>query len=221
MNQRHVRWFLAGTGVVLAIVLIALLARRALLPSLTEEQVRDQVITTLQREAQASFLVTGTLDIVATTTVENTREILPELLDITLGTSKATVQVPGRAFYGFDVRRLKPEQIRISGDTLIEITVPVPEVYSVEPNLSELRVWTERGWARSAGSTRRAERRALALVNGALIRQAKIHLQNSVQPHVNTAHALQRMLTPALRSAGLPADPVYRFTIGERIVMER
>lgn len=220
MNQRHVRWFLAGTGVLLAIVLIALLARRALLPSLTEEQVRDQVITTLQREAQASFLVTGTLDIVATTTVENTREILPELLDITLGTSKATVQVPGRAFYGFDVRQLKPEQIRISGDTLVEITVPAPEVYSVEPNLSELRVWTERGWARSASSTRRAERRALALVNGALMRQAKIHLQNSVQPHMNTAEALQRMLTPALRSAGLPADAVYRFTIGTRVIQE-
>ena len=220
MTPRALRIALVAVTVVAVVTAIALLARRALLPSFTEEQVRESVLTTIQREARASFLVTGTLDIVATTTVENTREILPQLLDISLGTSKATVQVPGRAFYGFDVRELKADQIPISGDTLIEIDVPAPRVYSVEPNLSDMRVWTDRGWARSQASTQRAERRALALINGALMRQAIGHMQNSVQPHVNTAQALQAMLTPALQSLGLP-HPVFRFRVGERIVMER
>ncbi|HEY0674449.1 MAG TPA: DUF4230 domain-containing protein, partial [Longimicrobiales bacterium] len=119
------------------ITLIALVARRVALPSFTQEDVRESVITTIQSEAEASFLVTGSLDITATTFVENTREVLPWLLDLSLGTSRATVQVPGRAYYGFDVRTLKAEQIRLIGDTLVEIDVPAPQVYSVEPNLSE------------------------------------------------------------------------------------
>ena len=204
----------------MAVAVVALLARRALLPAFTEEDVRESVITTIQREAEASFLVTGTLDISATTVVENTREILPQILDLSLGTSKATVQVAGRAFYGFDVRNLKAAQIRVSGDTLVEIDVPQPQVLSVEPNLSDMRVWTERGWARSQTSTQRAERRAVALINGALMRQARVHVQQSVQPQVNTARALQKLLAPALQAVGMQ-DPVFRFRIGERIVMER
>lgn len=217
---RRWRIMLGITAALVLLVLVAVLARRSLLPSFTEAEVRDRITATIQREAHASFLVTGTLDITATTTVENTREILPDLLGISLGTSTATVQVPGRAFYGFDVRKLAPQQIRVLGDTLVEIDVPAPEVYSVEPNLGDMRVWTDRGWARSQGSTDRAERRALMLINGALMRQAKIHVQSSVQPHVNTARALKLMLDPALQSLGLK-DPVYRFRIGQRIVMER
>ncbi len=217
-KRRRAAWTAAAA--VVLVVTIALLARRALVPTFTEEQVRASVLTTIQREAQASFLVTGTLDIVATTTVANTREILPQILDLSLGTSKATVQVPGRAFYGFDVRSLKPAHIRVVGDTLIEIDVPQPRVYSVEPNLSEMRVWTERGWARSGASTQRAERRALTLINGALMRQADAHVQTSMQPQVNTAQALKHMVTPALHSLGL-TSPIFRFRIGERIVMER
>jgi hypothetical protein len=218
--MRIPRGALGGIAILLVVATIALLARRALLPRFTEEEVRASVLTTVQSEAQASFLVTGTIDIVATTTVENTREILPQLLDLSLGTSKATVQVPGRAFYGFDVRDLKPQHIRVSGDSLVEIDVPRPRVYSVEPNLSDMRVWTERGWARSGASTQRAERRAIALINGALMRQATAHVRTSLQPQANTAQALQQMLTPALQQLGM-RSPVYRFRIGERIVMER
>jgi hypothetical protein len=220
LNRRTATTALISGAVLLVVILIAILARRALLPSFTEEDVRERIFTTIQQEAPASFLVTGTLDIAATTTVENTREVLPDLLDISLGTSKATVQVAGRAFYGFDVRSLKPEHIRVSGDTLIEIDVPAPQVYSVEPNLSDIRVWTERGWARSARSTQHAQRRALALINGALMRQAKTHIEGSVQPQVNTARALKVMLMPAMHSLGMK-EPVFRFRIGERIVMER
>jgi hypothetical protein len=220
VKARFSRGALGVVAAIMAVALVALLARRALLPAFTEEDVRESVITTIQREAEASFLVTGTLDITATTSVENTREILPQILDISLGTSKATVQVAGRAFYGFDVRNLKAAQIRVSGDTLVEIDVPKPEVYSVEPNLSDLRVWTERGWARSPASTQRAERRAVALLNGALMRQARVHVEQSVQPQVNTARALKELLAPPLRSVGME-NPVFRFRIGERIVMER
>jgi hypothetical protein len=219
MNARQLRRLLILVGAAALITLAALVVRRIALPSFTQEDIRASVITTVQSEAQASFLVTGTLDITATTWVESTREVLPWLLDLNLGTSRATVQVPGRVFYGFDVRKLRPEQIRLIGDTLVEIDVPAPEVYSVEPNLSELRVWTQRGWLRSGSSTQRAERRALALVNGALVRQGRTHLANSVQPSVNTARALERMLAPALQAAGMRA-PQFRFRIGERIVLE-
>ena len=206
-------------GVALLAVLGAFLLLQQLRPTLSEEELREHVIATIQREAKASFLVTGTLDIVATTSVQNTRRILPELLDLRLGTSSATIQVPGRAYYGFDVRTLRPQHITLIEDSIVEIQVPRAEVLSVEPNLREMRVWTSKGWARTSGSTRRAERQALALINGALMRQAKTHLASSVQPHMNTADALKVMLTPTLKSLGIE-DPSFRFRLGEQMVIE-
>ena len=185
---------------------------------ISEERLRADVITTIQREAEASFLVTGTLDIVATTTVTNTRSLLPGLLNVDLGTSRARVQVPGRAHYGFDIRKLKSEDIHVVGDT-IQMMVPMPDVYAVEPNLAELRAWTDKGWLRTPASVQRAERRAIALLNGALTRQAKIHISQSVQPRINTARALERLLAPVAKSVGID-KPVFRFTIGESIVIE-
>lgn len=210
----------AAFAVLLLIVATALLVIwRIARPRLSLETLQTEVITTLQRESEASFLITGTLDIVATTSVANTRELLPGLFDVNLGTSRATVQVPGRAHYGFDVRALKPEQIKLLGDSVIEINVPTPQVYSVEPNLSEMRVWTSKGWARSNASIQSAERKAISLLNGALMQQAKAHVATSMQPRVNTSRALQRLLTPVVKSLGMD-NPVFRFTIGEQLIME-
>jgi hypothetical protein len=187
-------------------------------PRISEEELQQGVVATIQRESKASFLITGELDIVATTSVQNTRRVLPQLLDFSLGTSTARIQVPGRALYGFDVRKLQAHQIRLAGDTIV-MQVPQPEVFSVEPNLTEMQVWTEKGWARTGTSVRSAERSAIALVNGALMRQAKIHVASSTQPHVNTAEALQALLTPIVKTFGIN-DPVFRFRIGERIILE-
>ena len=216
LNRRRTLWLAVGTGA-LAILLLVLVLRWR--PSFTADRVRAEIVTTLQREAEASFLVTGTLDIVATTSVSNTRYFLPGLLDVSLGTTRATIQVPGRVHYGFDVRRLDPANIDVDETGLVTITVPTPTVYSAEPNLGQLRVWTSKGWARGTSSVQRAERRALTTINDALIKQANTHIATSTQPHINTGQALERMLTPVLKSAGVK-NPSFRFRIGERIVME-
>lgn len=210
--------FIGGAAIIFVVVIFALLSR--LRPRLSEEMLQQRVVTTIQQEAKASFLVTGTLDIVATTSVENTRQILPQIIDLSLGTSKATIQVPGRAHYGFDVRTLKADNIKLAEDNVIEIDVPQPVVYSVEPNLHGMQVWTTKGWARTQASAQRAERRALTLINGALMRQAQSHVLASVQPRVNTAEALKVLLTPTLESLGIE-NPVFRFRVGDRIVIER
>jgi hypothetical protein len=200
------------------VITLVLLVWPRLRPRISEEELQRGVVATIQRESKASFLVTGELEIVATTSVQNTRRVLPQLLDFSLGTSTARIQVPGRAHYGFDVRKLQAPQIQLAGDTIV-IRVPQPEVFSVEPNLSAMQVWTEKGWARTGTSVRRAERSAMALINSALMRQAKIHVASSTQPHVNTAEALQVLLTPIVKTFGID-DPVFRFRIGERIIVE-
>ena len=206
-----------GLLLILAVAAIGLLWRWR--PSLTGEEVRAQIVTTLQREARASFLVTGTLDIVATTTVTNTRTVLPGLLDMSLGTTRVTVQVPGRVHYGFDVRTIKARDIEIDEAGVVTMNIPAPVVYTVEPNLSDLRVWTDKGWARGQTSVQKAERRALTTINEALTKQARAHIAGSTQPHINTAHALEQMLTPALKSAGVE-KPAFRFRVGQRLVLE-
>lgn len=216
MQKRH---FLALAGAVIAFIALTVVLVTRLRPRLSEEDVQERVVTTIQSEAKASFLVTGTLDIVATTYVENSRQLLPQILDLSLGTTRATIQVPGRAYYGFDVKSVKPSDIRLLPENVIEIDVPAPVAYSVEPNLHEMRVWTSKGWLRTAGSAQRAERRALRLINGALMRQAKTHLSSSMQPHINTADALKQLLTPTLKSMGV-SDPKFRFRLGTRLVIE-
>ena len=52
------------------------------------------------------------------------------------------------------------------------------------------------------------------------MRQAQAHVRSSMQPHMNSAEALKRMLTPALHATGMET-PVYRFRLGERIITER
>jgi hypothetical protein len=54
----------------------------------------------------------------------------------------------------------------------------------------------------------------------ALLRaQAERHLETSVQPAVNTAEALQALLTPPLQAAGLEA-PRFRFRVGPDLTLE-
>lgn len=203
----------------LAIVSIGgLLLVRTAARRISPEQIREGIITTIQAEAKESFLITGSLTITATTTIENSRTFLPGILNLSLGTSRARVQVPGTAFYGFDVRTLEAKHIRVMGDTIV-IEVPKPRLLSVDANLEEMQVWTEKGWLRTPASVDKVERTAVRRLDGALGRQAAAHISTSAQPHINTAHALEKMLLPVVTAMGLE-DPVFRFNIGDRLLLE-
>ena len=201
-----------------ALCIGGLLLVRATVRRISPERIRESVIATIQSEARESFLITGSLTITATTSIESSRVVLPGLLNLNLGTSRARVQVPGTAYYGFDVRKFEAKDIRITGDT-IEIDVPKPMLLSVDANLNEMQVWTEKGWMRTPASVDAIERTAIRNVDGALARQAASHVSTSAQPHINTAHALEKMLVPVLSAMGMK-DPVFKFRIGERLVLE-
>lgn len=209
---------LVHIGVILAVGIMLLLGTLGLYlwsrrPHLSQTEIRDAIYSTIQRESSASFLITGTLEITTTTRVENTRTLLPSIVGLDLGTTSATVRVPGRVSYGIDVRQLTPEMITVAGDT-IEVIVPDPVVYSVEPNLSQMEVETRRGWMRPGQATTEEVRtRAIELVQGTMRAQGVRHLQGSSQPRINTADALYEMLRPALVAAGVD-DPQIRFQIG-------
>lgn len=189
-------------------------------PALTEEEVSQVVVATIQREAPASFFITGTLDIPTIVTVENTKYLLPDLFRFNLGTTRATVRVPGRVSYGFDVGALRPEAIRVGEDGLIEVTLPELSVFSIEPDLERMEVETEVGWARlHASSGQRVEQRAIRQVRRALREQGEQHLARSTQPRIHTAEALEQLLAPVLEAAGLP-HPRFRFQIGPELIME-
>jgi hypothetical protein len=202
----------------LAMTLGSLLVVRYGARRISPQQIRERVVATIQSEARESFLVTGSLQITATTTVENTRTFLPGILNLDLGTASASVQVPGTAYYGFDVRKLDARRIRISGDT-IEMDVPAPQLLSVDANLSEMQVQTDKGWLRTPASVDKVERTAIRNIQNALARQAADYIANNTQPYVNTAHALEKTLRPALVAAGVQR-PVFRFRLGERLLME-
>jgi len=187
-------------------------------PRISEREVRETVYTTIQREAEASFYVTGFIEVVAATTVEDTRVLLPRMLDLRMGTTRATVRVPGRVSYGFDAGALRPEMIRVDGD-VVEVQIPPLSIYSAEADLANLEVETSVGWTRAQATGQQAEHRALRHINDALRQQGDAHLETSVQPRVNTARALETLLAPVLRAAGLP-DPQLRFRIGGDLVVE-
>lgn len=189
-------------------------------PQVTEEEVRASVVTTIQREAPASFYVTGFLDITTTITVENTKYLFPDLFRFDLGTTRSTVRTPGRVSYGFDVRALRPEMIALGDDGVVSVTLPELSVYSVEPDLSEMEVQTEVGWARMHRSSgQRVEQRAIRHVQQALREQGEAHLKTSTQARVHTAEALRTLLTPVLEAAGL-ADPRFRIRVGPALVLQ-
>ena len=186
----------------------------------SEEKVRRAVVTTLQQETPASFYVTGTLQLTAATTVRSTKTLLPDLLDFSMGTTEASVRLPGRVSYGFDVRKLQGEDIRLLEDGVVEVTLPPLAIHAVAPRLSEMEVKTDVGWARLYQSSgRRVEQKAIKVAEKALRQQARQHLDTSAEPQVNTARAIKKMLTPILQAAGVE-DPRFRIRIGPEIVMQ-
>ncbi|MEZ4699530.1 MAG: DUF4230 domain-containing protein [Rhodothermales bacterium] len=190
------------------------------LPRFTESDIEQVVITTLQRETPAAFLVTGRLDITADITEANTKYLFPEYFDesLSLGTTRSTVRLPGVAAYGIDLSSLSPETIAFTSDSVLVITVSGIQIESVEPDLGGMMVQTEVGWARlSARSGRNVERRAIIAAQDALREEAVAHIERSGQPLLNTEMALQRLLVPALQSVGVQ-HPQVRVRIAPTIV---
>jgi len=197
----------------------------------SEERLRRTVVTTVQEEAPASFLVTGTLDIHVTVTIDSSQYATPEwitsvltygqpgLLSMLKGSSQTTVRVPGRVSYGFDVRSLDPKMIAVEEDGTVAVDLPELAVHSVEPDLAKLKVRTStRGWMRVFPSEVRGEvrKQALAGVEEAFRTQAERRIETATQPRLNTARALEDMLTPPLKAAGVE-NPQFRIWVGERL----
>jgi hypothetical protein len=207
--------------VVAAVLLVGgaiLLLPRVQPPTLTERVTGEELHAAIQREADTTFVVTGYLDVVGTVRSEDTRVFLPDLLNWRLGTTRATVRVPGRVSYGFDMGQLTPDMIRVRGDT-VELDVPIVAIYSAEPDLSRLEVETTTGWARRPVTAQEAERRAVQLLTEALHRQGSAHLGGSMQPQVNTGRALRRIVEPIAIGLGLES-PHFRIYFGEGLLLE-
>lgn len=206
-----------------------------------EEAVRRVVVTTIQKETPASFLITGTLEIQATATVDSSSTLTPrwfndmvEAAHADLGASvtsfasvrdRATVKVPGRVSYGFDVSDLKPAMIRVNGSR-VEVQLPELSIRGVEPDLGKLEVRTSQTgtWKRMFVSEpdqlqQEVRREALEQVTQAFREQAEARLQSANQPRINTAEAVRTMLEPALLTVGIP-NPTFRFRIGENLVYD-
>lgn len=188
-------------------------------PRITEQQVRQAVFTTIESESPEAFVVTGRLDVSVETRIEDSRILLPGLIGLDLGTTRATIRVPGRVSYGFPADSLRPEMVRLTETGMIEVELPGLQVYSAEPDLAAMEVETVRGWARLPGGATEVERQAIGVIEGALRRQAAVHLRSSFQPRINTAQALQRLLRPGLQGLGM-RDPSFRFSLGEGLIVE-
>lgn len=200
----------------------------------SESEVRRTVLTTVQEESPASFLVTGTLDVRVTVHVDSSQFLTPDwvtfvlertqptVLSLLQGASQSRVRVPGRVSYGFDVRSLTSEMIAVEENGIVAVDLPELSVHSVEPDLSRLQIRSSnRGWMRVFPSDTPADvrKQALSSVREAFEAQAERRLQSATQPRVNTARALEKMLTPPLQAAGL-ADPQFRIRIGDRLSLQ-
>lgn len=191
-------------AVIALIVLVRGFDVRTLLPKLSEEALRQSVLTTIQREAPAQFYVTGTLDLSTTSVSRSKKVLLPSVLAIDLGTTVSSVSIPGRASYGFDVNALRAEDIDLIGDSVVEITLPALTIHAVEPDLTKMEAITEAGWARmESRSGKRMERRSLEATIPAMREQAKAHVATAMQPRVNTEIAMEKLLRPVLVAIGL------------------
>jgi len=223
-----------GTAALAALVFVAvgIVLLWLLRPRYDEAEVQRTVIATIQQEAPASFYVTGTLEMTITEEVERSEQLFPTLFallraahpswpGLNQGTARATVRVPGRVSYGFDVSQLTPEHIRVQTGGLIDVSLPALSVYSAEPDLGQLQIKTEStGWMWLFGSKEEeVEREALAGVQEAFRRQGAARLAQATQPRVNTAKALEKLLRPVLIAAGVPS-PQFRFEIGDELVMQ-
>ena len=215
------RWPVRLVAAALLVVMGVGVGTWLLRPRLSEEAVREVVVSTIQREAPASFYVTGALELTTAVTVRSQKRLFPDALGgLDLGTTETTVRMPGRVSYGFDVRQLRPEAIRVLPDGVVEVTVPELSLYAVEPELERMEMRTSVGWARMRSSSgERVERHALGQVREAMEEQGRRHVGRATEPRLNTAAALERLLTPVLEAAGI-ADPHFRFKVGPEVVME-
>jgi len=220
-----------GGGLVAGLVLVAALVLWRQGPS--EATVRRTVMTTVQDEAPASFLVTGTLDVRVTVRADSAQHLTPSWLTSLLkttqpsalalvrGESETRVRVPGTISYGFDVQALTPSMISVGNDGQVGVTLPSLSVHSVEPDLSALEVRSENsGWTQVLPSDmpEAVRTQALGAVKEAFRRQAERRLESATQPRVNTARALKTMLRPPLKAAGIET-PRLRIRVGEALVL--
>lgn len=208
-----------GLAALVAVAVVLWLAR----PRWSVERVRDTVVTTIRSETPASDLVTGRIGISARREVRDLGQFswLPSWLDlpgVNFLDAEAQVEVVGDALYGFDVRALTADMIEVHPDGLVEVTLPPLRVIAVETDLGQLRVQSQEGMLRS-GAGKRLEGEALRDVQSLLRQQAERHIETTVQPAVHTARALQAMLTPPLRAAGLES-PRFRFHVGPDLTLE-
>ncbi|HET6512355.1 MAG TPA: DUF4230 domain-containing protein [Candidatus Kapabacteria bacterium] len=195
---------------------------KKLLPEMSEEQIKQSVLTAIQREAPAQFYVTGTLDLSTTAISKSEKRLLPGLLDLDMGTTVANINVPGRASYGFDVSLLKMEDINLKGDSVLEIKVPSLAVHLVEPDLPRMQIMTKAGWARlESSSGKRMERRSLDAVVPAMREQAASYIVNNLQPVINTELALEKLVSPVLSAAGLKRMDVRLVRSGDQALLSK
>lgn len=185
-------------------------------PRLTETEVRQTVVTTLQSEAEAAFLVTGVLTITATSTAERTDYLLPRSFRLRLGSTQATVRMPGHVTYGFPVDALRPEMITLAPPGTLTVTLPSLQPYTVDANVDDLQVQTTTGgwqrWTSDEAQQDAVRQQAMRSAYSALRLQAARHLETATQPRVHTARALEKLLRPILEAAGIDA-PRFAFEI--------
>ena len=182
---------------------------------LTQQDVRQAVITRLIDERQESFLIAGYLDIDAEVTQANTKYFFPEYFEnqFSLGTTRSTVRLPGRATYGVDLSRIYPVSVTLEADSIVVVSISGLEIKSVEPKLAEMQIQTEVGWARlSARSGRTVERRAIVFAQEALRKEAEEHLTTSSQPLLNAEVAMGHLLVPVLQAAGI-RNPIVKLRL--------
>ena len=202
---------LVGAGLVLAAVGVWW---RVAGPRVTEETVQTAVWTAIQRESPDQFLVVGRLDVGTETEATSTTRLLPGVLDLNVGQTVARVRVPGRAAYGFDLRRLRPDDIRYTPDGVVIVTLPPLTVFSAEPVLEEAEVSVDaERWQRlSREPERAAVRAALGQLRPAIRAQAEAHLADSDQPARNAAAAVEQLIATPLAAAGV-RDARFRFVV--------
>ncbi len=214
---------LVGLFVAVVVVVALYAVWRTVRPGLTEEEVDVAVLTTLVSESEASFLITGTLEFGTTVERENRQRLTVPFtpFDMQVGATRVTVRLPGRVGYGFDVRDIGADDVRLAEDGTVEVDLPELSAFSVEPILERAQVRTDAsGWAmidpeRGSGVTTRA----LGVARQRMRQQADRHLAESQAPRMNAARAVVRMLTPALQAAGATTLR-YRVRIGAGAVLE-
>lgn len=176
-------------------------------PGITEYDVRQMIITTIQQDADTSVFITGYLDLFVEIHLTDTKKIWPGL---SLGTNEVDLRVPGRASYGFSLEDFSDGDVDYSGGDTVDVYLPDIGIYSVETDLENLDMRTDMGWARFYSySGRRMEREALRQVPGKIRETAEKRLSDSDQPYEHTVRSVVALLTPVLKAGGL-SNPVVR-----------